>query len=240
MGIPEYRRQELERLLSRLGLQPWDPIEWELLDQALVHPLVDPQRNNDRLEFFGDMVLRLLVTEYLYHHYPQGSVGLLSELRGDLASDAHLTTLADTYGLDRYMPLGSGMQAHDLGRASRLADGLEALLGSLYLSWGHQPSTLTRLHTWLDPHFQARAEAFFADPTRRNPKAALQELTQGVWSGLLPDYRLAGSQAQPPWFEVEVWCQGRCWGKGSGHSKKAAEMVAAKEAFFEMRKEGIG
>ncbi|MGF1577491.1 MAG: ribonuclease III family protein [Cyanophyceae cyanobacterium] len=238
--IPEHRQHDLEKLLYRLGLTAWDPLDWELLDQALVHPLLDPVRNNDRLEFFGDVVLRLVATEFLYAEHPQGSVGLLSELRADLVSDAHLTELADSYGLDRFLAVGPSVKAQDLGRASRLADALEAILGALYLSWGHTAVTLQRLHTWLDPHFCTRSQQFFADPTRRNPKAALQELTQAVWTGVLPDYRLCGSQSQPPWFEVEVWCQGRCWGQGSGSSKKAAEMMAAKQAFLAMQQEGIG
>ncbi len=237
--IPDHRQQALEKLLYRLGLAAWDPMDWELLDQALVHPLLDPEHNNDRLEFFGDVVLRLVVTEFLYGAFPTGSVGLLSELRADLVSDAHLAELGDLYGLDRYLVVGPGIKPQDPGRERRLSDAFEAILGALYLSWGHVPQTLDRLHRWLDPLLEQRSQQFFADPTRRNPKAALQELTQGVWAGELPDYRLIASQSQPPWFEVEVWCQAQCWGSGSGPAKKAAEVEAARQAYLAMREAGI-
>lgn len=68
------RHQELQKLLERLGLQP-SAINWDLLDQALTHSSFDPQSNYEPLEFVGDGVLRLLAADYLWHRYPQASVG---------------------------------------------------------------------------------------------------------------------------------------------------------------------
>ncbi len=231
------RRHALEQLLNRLGFQ--DPallakLRWDLLDQALIHPSLDSQRNNDRLELLGDSVLRILATEFLFTSYPDLSVGELTAIRSDLISDAHLAELADLHGLERYLELGSSCQKNPAGRARRLADAFEALLGSLYLSWGIH--TLPTLHPWLDPYLQRRVEQWFQDPTRRNPKAALQELTQRLWRGL-PEYRLVAAEEHPPHFTMEVWGHGRCWGRGEGRSKKAAEMAAAAEAYRQLQAE---
>ncbi len=231
------RRRALEHLLNRLGFK--DPalleqLRWDLLDQALIHPSLDSQRNNDRLELLGDSVLRILATEFLFESYPDLSVGELTAIRSDLISDAHLAELADLHGLERYLELGSSSQKDPAGRDRRLADAFEALLGSFYLSWGIH--TLPRLHPWLDPYLRQRVEQWFQDPTRRNPKAALQELTQRLW-GDLPEYRLVAAEEHPPHFTMEVWGHGQCWGRGEGRSKKAAEMAAAAEAYGHLQSE---
>lgn len=233
------RRRALEHLLNRLGFKDpaWlEQLRWDLLDQALIHPSLDGQRNNDRLEFLGDSVLRILATEFLFQSYPHLSVGELTAVRSDLISDAHLAELADLHGLERYLEVGSSSQNDLAGRERRLADAFEAVLGSLYLSWGMH--TLARLHPWLDPYFRQRVEQWFQDPTRRNPKAALQELTQRLW-GTLPEYRLVAAREHPPHFTMEVWGHGQCWGRGQGRSKKAAEMAAAAQAYGHLQSQEI-
>ncbi|MFS8822694.1 ribonuclease III [Synechococcus sp. W60.2] len=233
------RRRALEHLLNRLGFKDpaWlEQLRWDLLDQALIHPSLDGQRNNDRLEFLGDSVLRILATEFLFQSYPHLSVGELTAVRSDLISDAHLAELADLHGLERYLEVGASSQNDLAGRERRLADAFEAVLGSLYLSWGMH--TLARLHPWLDPYFRQRVEQWFQDPTRRNPKAALQELTQRLW-GTLPEYRLVAAREHPPHFTMEVWGHGQCWGRGEGRSKKAAEMAAAAQAYGHLQSQEI-
>lgn len=233
------RRRALEHLMNRLGFKDpaWlEQLRWDLLDQALIHPSLDGQRNNDRLEFLGDSVLRILATEFLFQSYPHLSVGELTAVRSDLISDAHLAELADLHGLERYLEVGSSSQNDLAGRERRLADAFEAVLGSLYLSWGMH--TLARLHPWLDPYFRQRVEQWFQDPTRRNPKAALQELTQRLW-GTLPEYRLVAAREHPPHFTMEVWGHGQCWGRGEGRSKKAAEMAAAAQAYGHLQSQEI-
>jgi ribonuclease-3 len=233
------RRRASEHLLNRLGFKDpaWlEQLRWDLLDQALIHPSLDGQRNNDRLEFLGDSVLRILATEFLFQSYPHLSVGELTAVRSDLISDAHLAELADLHGLERYLEVGSSSQNDLAGRERRLADAFEAVLGSLYLSWGMH--TLARLHPWLDPYFRQRVEQWFQDPTRRNPKAALQELTQRLW-GTLPEYRLVAAREHPPHFTMEVWGHGQCWGRGEGRSKKAAEMAAAAQAYGHLQSQEI-
>ncbi len=233
--LPPARRRDLEQLLLRLGFRDLNQIDWMLLDLALVHPSLDHQHNNDRLEFFGDAVLRLIVTTFLHETYPDMSVGDLSALRADLIRDEHIAEIADHYGVDQYLVVGGSARQDPKGRTRRLADAIEAILGALYLSWQPlQDDSVIRLRSWLDPHLQARAKLFLADPARHNAKAALQELTQGVW-GERPDYRLISSQEWPSRFEVEAWIQGQCWGRGAGRSKKVAEMAAAREAYLALQ-----
>ncbi len=234
-SLPPSRQQALQQLLTRLGFTRVGDVNWELLDLALVHPSLDHDRNNDRLEFFGDAVLRIAATEFLYTAFPDRAVGVLSAIRSDLISDAHLAELADLYGLDRYLAMGPSARHDPKGRTRRLSDAFEAVLGALYLSWQPQEGeAIRRLRTWLDPHLRRRTLEVLQDPTHHNAKAALQELTQGVW-GELPTYRLIGSQDHPPHFQVEVWGQDRCWGQGEGRSKKLAEIAAAKQAYLAIR-----
>lgn len=233
--LPPSRHQALHQLLTRLGFTEVSGINWQLLDLALVHPSLDHDHNNDRLEFFGDAVLRIAATEFLYATFPNRPVGVLSTIRSDLISDAHLAELADLYGLDRYLAMGASARHDAKGRMRRLSDALEAVLGALYLSWQPQEGeAIRRLRTWLDPHFHKRTLEVLQDPTHHNAKAALQELTQGIW-GELPEYRLIHSQDHPPHFQVEVWGREQYWGQGEGRSKKQAEMAAAKQAYLAIR-----
>ncbi len=232
MALPPTRYQVLTELLLRIGFEDLTQINWELMDLALTHPSLDRNLNNDRLEFFGDSVLRMAVTAFLYETYPDLSVGSLSTIRSDLISDAHLVELAEVYDLEAALAMSPNAQHDRGGRTRRLADAFEALLGALYLSWSEQ--AIPYLRVWLDPFLQDRAIQVIEDPTHHNAKAALQELTQRVW-GCLPDYQLVGSQEHPPWFQMEVWSQGQCWGFGEGRSKKVAEVAAAGIAFKAIR-----
>ncbi len=234
--LPPARQRELEGFLRRLGITSHQEVNWLLLDLALIHPSMDPQLNNDRLEFFGDAVLRLVATEFLDREYPDLSVGDLSALRADLISDAHLATLADLYGFERFLVMGSSAVQDVGGRQRRLADAFEAVLGALFLSWQASPSVLPHLHAWLDAHFRERVRQLQEDPVRHNAKAALQEFTQSRW-GILPEYRLVEAEPHPPWYRTEVWINNQCWGLGEGRSKKAATMAAAREAYQALQPE---
>ncbi|GAB4211211.1 MAG: ribonuclease III [Synechococcales cyanobacterium] len=221
--LPHQRQQRLTAFVSRLGMPTMADLRWDLIDQALTHPSAHGSVDNDRLEFLGDAVLRLAVTDFLWSTFPQASPGELTALRGQLTSDAFLTELASHFHLERELLVGT---VDDLGRPRRLADAWEALLGALYLSWAS--ATLPRLRQWLDPQWHAQVRRIQRDPARLNPKAALQEYTQGRWT-VLPDYRLVeqSGTANAPQFRVQVWIQGRCWGEGVGSSKKMAEAQAA-------------
>jgi ribonuclease III len=230
--IPDPTRQKaLEKFIRRLELQDTETICWSLLDQALLHPSwtnrsQKPDENNDRLEFLGDSVIRLLVSEFLFEVYAEQNSGELTAVRAVLVSDQTFSEWGEQLDLDQFLVIGSS--ADDGGRASRLADCFEAVLGALYLSTGN----FSLIRPWLLPLVEKMTQEILNDPTRGNYKAALQELTQAK-NTELPEYRLVGQTDEgKPIFISEVWFWGERWGRGEGPSKKKAEQAAAKEAYL--------
>jgi ribonuclease-3 len=230
--LPPARLRDLMRWFSRCGFPAVETVDWIVLDRALTHPSLDPVNHNDRLEFLGDAVLRLLVGQFLYSTYPNLSVGQLSVLRADLLSNAFFYQLAEGWGFERVLAIGGSARHDRNGRRKRLADAFEAVVGALYLSW--QSSAPDRclfyLQVGLEPYLRDRAERLLQDWERHNAKTVLQELTQGRF-GELPSYRLIDGEQYSAHFTVEVWANGSCWGKGTGRSKKAAEIAAAQQAY---------
>lgn len=234
--MPDHRRHpELQRLITKLGLPTSAPVEWQLLDLALIHPTASAAANYEQLEFVGDAVLRLAAAEFLYEADPTTPVGELSALRAVLVSDRTLAEIAEQYGLGRYLQIGGSALNDPRGEASRLAESLEALLGALYLS----THDLSLIRPWLDRHLEQYAAAVRADPTRQNYKAALQSWTQAHYCSL-PEYRVyeTGQIHDPERFTAEVWLQGQQVGQGRGPSKQAAEKQAAREAFLKLQAQG--
>lgn len=230
------RQRELEKLVEKLGLSSDLPLEWQLLNLALTHPTSSVDANYQQLEFVGDAVVRLAAAELLLETYPDALVGEFAAIRSELVSDRALAEIADCYGLENYLLMSASTERDTLGRQSRLADTLEALIGALYLS----THTLKFVRPWLDTHFKPLAEKIRSCPARLNYKHALQGWTQTHYKSL-PEYRVR--ETQPVGVEVlrpeqrftaEVWVQGKQRGTGKGRSKKAAEQAAAQEAFLSL------
>jgi ribonuclease III len=238
------RQKQLRTLALKLGLPAAAPINWSLLNLALTHPSVSRTHNYEQLEFVGDSVVRLVTAELLLEIYPQEPVGEFAAVRSILVSDRVLAQLAESYGIEPYLLIGTNATGNPTGRQSWLADAFEAVLGALYLS----THNMDLIRPWLDQALQQKAIEVMNDPARFNYKDALQEWTQGKYK-ILPEYkvaenkpldstlRLAGDQSA--WhdqrFVAEVWFQGNLLGKGYGRSKKASEQAAAKEAFLTVK-----
>jgi ribonuclease III len=234
MNLSYPRRQsQLESLVQKLGIPETASIKWQLLDLALTHPTFSAEANYEQLEFVGDAVVRLAAAEFLWENYPESSVGDFSGIRAELVSDRILAKIADTYGLERYLLLDKSAAGDVAGRETRLADSLEAVMGALYLS----TQNLRLVRPWIDTHFKVLAAEILTDPARHNYKAALQELTQSVYK-VLPIYevremkRIKGNAQM---FNAVVTVNGKAYGTGEGHSKKAAEQAAAKQAFEQLK-----
>lgn len=230
---PRHKRK-LQQLIRKLGLPETAPVDWSLLDLALTHPSISSTRNYEKLEFVGDAVIRLVAAELLRETYPNEPVGEFAAIRSIIVSDRFLAELADIYGIESYLLIGTNATGNPTGRQSWLADAFEAVLGALYLS----THTMELVRPWLDEALLAKAEKVRQDPARYNYKDALQEWTQGKYK-ILPEYRVkentqaASTQSR---FIAEVWLRDRCLGQGIGRSKKVAEQAAAKEAFFKVDK----
>ena len=203
-----------------------------LLAEALTHPSLghETQRyhfDNQRLEFLGDAVLQLVVTEYLFQHFGAEAEGQLTKLRSRLVSREALKTHAAALDLGHYLLLGRGEETSGgRERTSTLADAFEALIGAIYLDGGFEMAK-----TFILTQARVDLDELAEKPADINPKGNLQELLQSI-SPRSPVYELI-SQSGPEHektFEVQAIWEGIVLGKGSGRSKKQAETAAALEA----------
>ncbi len=205
----------------------------ELLVEALTHPSIIHEAHgrtrphNQRLEFLGDAVLQLVLTERLYAQYPDLPEGKLTQLRAHLANRHTLWRRAKAIHLGKYLLLGKGEEiSGGRDRLSILADGYEALLGAIYLDRG-----IRQVRAFIRRHFEEEFKGLKTTSHNQNPKGRLQELLQSE-SPVNPIYRVifeSGPDHQKH-FEVAVEWLGHELGRGRGSSKKIAETAAAESA----------
>ena len=203
-----------------------------LLAEALTHPSLghEAQRYHfdyQRLEFLGDAVLQLIITEYLFRHFRAEAEGQLTKLRSRLVSREALRTHAAGLDLGRYILMGRGEESSGgRSRTSTLADAFEALIGAIYLDGG-----LEAAKEFILTQTRGDLAQLAETPVDVNPKGQLQELLQSI-SPRSPVYELV-SQSGPEHektFISQVTWEGIVLGQGSGRSKKQAETAAALEA----------
>lgn len=231
--VTPQRQAMLKELLNGLGILK--PQQWELYDQALTHSSFTYEHghsslhNYERLEFLGDAVLKLVVSEYLFERFPYYREGELTKIRAVVVSDAILADLARQVALGRYMIFGqSEARSGGARKNSNLACGFEALLGALYLD-----GQLPFIRQFLVALMEDCITEVDLNKTKDNFKAALQEYTQGEGIGL-PDYTTI-SESGPPHnktFHVEVRVNGEVLGFGQGKTKKEAQQQAARLALL--------
>jgi ribonuclease-3 len=233
--LPPERQRQLLNLAGGLGYRFQDLAR---LDQALRHssfahenPEAGP--SNEQLEFLGDAVLALTVSNLLLQHFPESSEGELSRGRAALVNARRLAALARDLDLGAYLLLGRGEEAQ-AGREkpSLLADALEAVMAAVFLDGGLQAAdALTQ--RWFTPLLAGLAESPWQDF-----KTRLQELTQARHQGS-PIYHLL-SETGPSHarvFAVEVCLGERPLARGQGRTKKQAEQQAAREALAALAEE---
>lgn len=203
-----------------------------LLAEALTHPSLshEAQRHHldyQRLEFLGDAVLQLVITEHLFRNFRGEAEGQLTKFRSRLVSREALRAHAAALDLGRYILLGRGEEASGgRERTSTLADAFEALIGALYLDGG-----LEIAKRFILTQTRADLDKLAEKPMDINPKGDLQELLQSI-SPHSPVYELV-SQSGPEHektFVCQVVWDGVILGQGVGRSKKQAETAAALEA----------
>jgi ribonuclease-3 len=209
-----------------------DPqLDAELLELALTHRSYAYENGglptNERLEFLGDSVLGIIVTETLYTTHPDLSEGRLAKLRAAVVNARALAEVARTIGLGPHVRLGKGEEStggHD--KSSILADTVEALIGATYLSGGFD-SARTLVHLLFDPLLEAAA----ALGAGLDWKTSLQEFCAEHDLGV-PQYVIedAGPDHMKT-FTAQVRVADRLHGHGVGRSKKEAEQQAAEAAY---------
>ena len=221
------RKKDLLAFLKGLNLSIKD---LTLLDKSLTHGSYIKERNkkktedNERLEFFGDAVLKLIVSEYLMKAYPEYSEGELSKLRAFVVSEKVLGKVADLLNLKKYILVGKNEKKSI--PVSILADSLEAMLAVIYYDCGIEAA-----RKFVYEHFREFIELAGENTEIDNYKAVLQEYTQKYNLGL-PSYKTI-SEIGPEHnkeFEVVVILDNNKLAYGKGKSKKEASQSAAKNA----------
>jgi len=223
------RRNGSEDLSRKIGIRWKDP---ELLQMALTHSSYSFEKkdravNNQRLEFLGDAVLELVISQYLYGANSSGSEGDLTKLRAAIVCEPSLARVAREIGLGSCLYMGRGEErSGGRERPSILADSFEALLGAIYLDGGLEAArafALDRLAEVISDVLQGRVE--------RDYKTELQEILQKKSSEPV-GYVILKEEgpAHDKFFTAGVAHGGRQLGVGAGHSKKEAEQQAARNA----------
>ena len=211
----------------------------ELLRTALTHPSRSDSGTRythyERLEFLGDSVLGLLVTDHLFRAYPDLPEGRMTKVRSSFVSGTSLARLADKIGLSDAVIVGPGAESmREEHVPSLLADSFEAVLAAVYLDQGLEAAR-DFLFRVLTPEVieEAIAEA------HEDPKNLLQEHTQAL-DGRLPEYRIVVVDGPPHdrVFTAEVEVGGEVLGTGTGASKKDAQRRAAQRALDALRERG--
>lgn len=226
--LPPERQQALKNLARFLGheFHRLHLLEQALRHSSFVHENPGSGPSNEQLEFLGDAVLALTVSELLMAAFPEGSEGELSRRRAALVNARQLAALARELHLGDYLLLGRGEEQQGGRRkTSLLADALEAVLAAVFLDGGLRAAqALTR--RWFKPLIRQQEAVVWQDY-----KTTLQELAQAKYK-VAPTYRLLEERgpAHARYFQVELCLGGRPLAQGEGPTKKLAEQDAARRA----------
>ncbi len=218
---------------ARIGYQYRNPA---LLETALTHSSYANEMKtkgaavdfNERLEFLGDSVLSIIVSDYLFRTYPEMPEGDLTRIRASAVCEKTLGKLALSLELGQYMRLGHGEErSHGRERISILADAFEALLASIYLDSGSRDA----VEAFLMPLVKPEIRLFIENGSNKDYKTLLQQIVQQEQGERL-EYVLVGESGpdHAKCFEIEARLNSNVIGHGRGKSKREAEQMAAREA----------
>lgn len=231
---------EFPLLQKRLG---YPSKEARRLRQALIHKSYLNEakekglEDNERLEFLGDAVLDLIISEALIARFPEASEGVLSKMKARVVNEGTLARVARELDLGKFLFLGKG-EERTFGRekSSLLADAMEAVIAAIYLDLGYEAARRAVLEEFAFPMEELTRPEIAVDY-----KTELQELCQKEFE-TLPIYRViqeSGPDHQKV-FEVEIRIVEAAYGVGLGKSKKEAEQKAAQITLERLRKKEEG
>ena len=219
----------LDTLQNQLGITFEDK---SLLERAFIHRSYLNEHpksgleHNERLEFLGDAVLELVVTDFLYRNY-ENPEGDLTNWRSALVKTESLSAVAEKLELDQYLMLSRGeAKGNERSRALIHANCVEAVIGAIYLDKGYDAA-----RKFIDANIISRLEGILADGSWVDPKSKFQELAQER-EGFTPHYKVMDEMGpdHDKVFVVGVYVGDRLCGKGQGSSKQAAQQAAAATA----------
>nr|WP_272461817.1 ribonuclease III [Intrasporangium calvum] len=230
-GVVAVPQRPVDALLAHLQEVVGQEIDEPLLLRALTHRSYAYENggvpNNERLEFLGDSVLGLVVTDTLYRTHPDLPEGQLAKLRAAVVNMRALADVARTFDLGQFVMLGKGEEATGgRDKASILADTMEALIGTVFLS-----TDIERAAQFIHHHFDPILEEAATLGAGLDWKTSLQQVAAAVGQGA-PEYRVdeEGPDHEKE-FHARVVLGDEVLGEGHGRSKKEAEQKAAKQAW---------
>jgi len=213
-----------EQFLALTGFQF---SQQELLEQALTHRSFSRSVNNERLEFLGDSILNLIISNHIYRRFTESDEGDLSRIRASLVKQETLAWIAREINLGDHIQLGGGeLKSGGFRRASILSDALEALIGAVYLDSDYQ-QTETVVLDW----YRELLENLDEGANLRDPKTQLQEYLQ-AHKKQLPGYRVEQTTGKSHDQVFTVSCRisdPDMQSNGQGSSRKIAEQQAARK-----------
>lgn len=226
-GMPTAPYQEFAR--EKLGFE-FENID--LLITALTHRSYvnehkkSTKEHNERLEFLGDAVLELAVTDYLFNNYNEAE-GILTSWRASLVRTESISAAGSKLDYEPLLRMSKGEKSgSDRARAQILANAFEALIGAIYLERGYDDAD-----AFIKKHILSKLEAILESGSWRDPKSHLQEVSQRI-DGHTPSYRVL-EEIGPDHdkvFTLGVYVGETLMGQGSGPSKQSAQQVAARAA----------
>lgn len=233
------RKKHLTRFLERYRLPMMSDLN--LLDKALTHSSYAFEHqlpyDNERLEFLGDSVLGLVVSEYLFNEFPKAREGVLSKHKSQIISRGVLGKRAQEMEIGELVLLGRGEELHGgRNRPVLLGSALEAIVGALYLDFGIEP-----MREFLNQEIFAPAKVLSTTDEFGDYKSMLQEYVQKQYQ-MVPEY-LTIEESGPDHnkhFVVEVIVNGSSIGRGEGARKKVAENNAAMRGYWELTQAVVG
>lgn len=232
--ISPEREKALQELENRLGISF---LNKRLFNQSLTHSSFAHEKktpDNERLEFLGDAILKLAVSEYLYNKFPMHAEGDLTKIRAAVISDETLAKIGKHYNLGEYLLLSANeKRSGGQRRKSNVANALEALIGAVYLDAG-----IGKSRDLIVGFLQEEIETVSSAGYIRDYKSALQEYTQkNKWD--LPHYKVIKESGPRHrrvfWMEVKI--RGKRAGVGRGANKKESEQKAAAMALKRLKAE---
>ena len=237
MSISKERKTQLNEFQKKYNLK-FKNIE--LLNQAFIHTSYTNENNlsaeysYEKLEFYGDAVLKLVVSDFLYNHFTSYNEGELTKLRAEIVSDKNIFKYAQKLGFEELIVLGRNEKKQGgAKKESILACAFEALLGAIFIE--NKQKGYKKVYEFMKENFYDDIIEVEKNICLLNPKAALQEYTQSI-NHQLPEYVLVSEEgkAHKKEFFVEVKFQDEVLGKGRANSIKKAQIKAAHEAIINL------
>lgn len=189
-------------------------------------------KNNERLEYLGDAVLELAVTEYLYATFQDQPEGVLTAWRSALVRTESIGAVAGSLKMDTLLRLSKGEKLNlERSRLQILANTFEAFVGALYLEFDFETA-----RNFISENLLTKTETMIQTESWRDPKSILQELAQAKFS-VPPVYRVLEESGpdHDKVFTLGAYIKNKLYGKGTGHSKQTAQQKAAEEALEKLQ-----